>query len=116
MDDLISDSDSGNNSSFNESYDDIYVLWADRTLNINKAKKKAKYIGKGHKGNDTDYAINAVKGYGALFFIDANTVPMAKSFLSETVKYDPKIDNIYYFGKDSKILLDKLPWNDILTQ
>jgi hypothetical protein len=115
MDDLIADSDAGVKPEGEYSDKPIFVLWADRvTKDLPNAIKKAMYKGKSNKLWNMEYVTNAHKGYGTVFFIDANTVPEAKLELGKVLQHG-SAKNIYYFGTNSKNMLDKLDWNKIIN-
>ena len=80
-----------------ETYTDDFVLWANGVVgNLNKAIKKAKYIGKAGKGWDGSYKTNAKNGHGTVFFVSANNVKQAKERLKDEISEKDKLDtNIY---------------------
>jgi hypothetical protein len=94
----------------------IFVLWADKiTKNFPNAIKKAMYKGKSNKLWNREYVTNAHKGYGTVFFIDANSVPEAKTELVKALQHG-SAKNIYYFGANSKNMLDGIDWNYIINR
>jgi hypothetical protein len=111
-DDLIADDAAGMKHT---EYSDkpIFVLWADKvTKNFPNAIKKAMYKGKSNKIWNREYVINAHKGYGTVFFIDANNVSEAKAELVKALQHG-SANNIFYVGINSKKMLDNIDWNYI---
>jgi hypothetical protein len=116
MDDLIADSDAGVKQTNEYSDKPIFVLWAEKaTKDFPSIIKKAMYKGKSNKLWNREYITNAHNGYGTVFFIDANNVPEAKSELIKALRHG-SADNIYYFGVNSKAMLDGIDWNYIINK